>query len=247
MQRTDVDVTTPEGVCPTILITPDGDGPFAPVILFTDAGGVRPAMVEMAERLAGMGYAAVVPEMFYRDAPYAPFDLKTVFGDAEERGRLFAMMGKLTTDAIASDIDAFVAFLDDQPNIHATTIGTTGYCMGGRLALTAASRHPDQVVAAASFHGGYLVTDAPDSPHRNVAAISGQVYVAGAQEDGSFTEEHAAALDAALTDAGVDHTVEFYAAHHGFAVPDNLTFDEAAAERHWNALADLYSSRLTSA
>ena len=83
MQRTDVGVTTPEGVCPSILITPDGDGPFAPVILFTDAGGVRGAMVEMAERLATMGYAAFLPEMFHRDAPYAPFDLKTVFGDAE--------------------------------------------------------------------------------------------------------------------------------------------------------------------
>ena len=113
--------------------------------------------------------------------------------------------------------------------------------------LTAASRHPDQVVAAASFHGGYLVTDAPDSPHRNVSGITGRVYVAGAQDDGSFTDEHAAALDAALTDAGVDHTVEFYPAHHGFAVTDNLTYDETAAERHWTALEELYGAKLTSA
>jgi carboxymethylenebutenolidase len=202
-------------------------------------------MVEMAERLAGMGYAAILPEMFYRDAPYAPFDLKTVFGDPDERGRLFAMMGKITVEAAASDIGAFVVFLDAHPSIDSSRIGTTGYCMGGRLSLTAASRHPDQVVAAASFHGGYLVTDAPDSPHRNVGDISGRVYVAGAQDDGSFTDEHAATLDAALTEAGVDHVVEFYPALHGFAVTDNLTYDEAAAERHWAALDDLYAAQLT--
>ena len=155
------------------------------------------------------------------------------------------MMGKVTIEAAASDIGAFVDFLDAHPSIDASRIGATGYCMGGRLSLTAASRCPDQVVAAASFHGGHLVTDAPDSPHRNVGDISGRVYVAGAQDDGSFTDEHAAALDAALTEAGVDHTVEFYPALHGFAVTDNLTYDEAAAERHWNALDDLYASKLT--
>lgn len=245
MQRTDVNVTTPEGECPAILITPDGDGPFAPVILFTDAGGVRAAMVEMAEHLAAMGYAAFLPEMFYRDVPYEPFDLATVFGDPEQRGRLFAMMGKVTIEAARSDIGAFVDFLATVPTIDATTIGTTGYCMGGRLALTAASFHPDRVAAAASFHGGYLVTDAPDSPHRAVGSIAGEVYVGGAEQDNSFTDEHAAALDAALSAAGVEHTVEIYAALHGFAVPDNLTYDAAAADRHWSALETLYAANLT--
>lgn len=245
MRRTDVNVTTPEGLCPAILITPDGDGPFAPVILFTDAGGVRPAMVEMAEQLAAMGYAAFLPEMFYRDAPYEPFDLATVFGDPDERGRLMAMMGKVTIEAARSDIGAFVDFLVTAPSVDADRIGTTGYCMGGRLSLTAASSHPDHVAAAASFHGGYLVTDAPDSPHLAVGSIAAEVYVGAAEQDGSFTDEHGAILDAALTDAGVDHTVEFYPALHGFAVPDNLTYDAVAAARHWDALESLYAANLT--
>ncbi len=245
MQRTDVNVTTPEGDCPAILITPDGAGPFAPVILFTDAGGVRAAMVEMAERLASMGYAAFLPEMFYRDAPYEPFDIATVFSDPGERGRLFAMMGKVTIAAATSDIGAFIDYLSTVPSVDASKIGATGYCMGGRLSLTAASYYPDRVVAAASFHGGYLVNDAPDSPHLVVDRIIGRVYVAGAEDDGSFTDDHAATLEAALTAAGVDHTIETYPALHGFAVTDNLTYDAAAAERHWSALEDLYGAMLT--
>ena len=89
-------------------------------------------------------------------------------------------------------------------------VGTTGYCMGGRLSLVSAAHHPDSIVAAASFHGGHLVTDAPDSPHRLVDRITGRVYVAGAENDASFTADDAAALDDALTAAGVEHTVEFY-------------------------------------
>ena len=115
------------------------------------------------------------------------------------------------------------------------------------LSLTAASHRPERVAAAASFHGGHLVTDAPDSPHLAVGTIAGEVYVAAAEQDASFTADHAAALESALTEAGVDHTVEFYPALHGFAVPDNPTYDEAAATRHWEALEDLYGSALTPA
>jgi carboxymethylenebutenolidase len=245
VQRIDANVKTPEGDCSTILVTPDGDGPFAPVILFTDAGGVRPSMVEMAEQLAAIGYAAFLPEMFYRDAPYEPFDLATVFSDREQRSRLMAMMGKVTVQAARSDIGAFIDHLDTVPSVDASRIGATGYCMGGRLSLTAASSYPDRIAAAASFHGGYLVTDAPDSPHLAVGAISGRIYVAAAEQDGSFTEDQAAVLESALTDAGVDHTVEFYPALHGFAVPDNLTYDAAAAARHWTALESLFAATLS--
>ena len=101
MQRTDVHVTTPEGECPAILITPDGDGPFAPVILFTDAGGVRAVDGGDGRTARRDGLRRLPPEMFYRDVPYEPFDLATVFGDPEQRGRLMAMMGKVTVQAAA--------------------------------------------------------------------------------------------------------------------------------------------------
>ena len=245
MPRTDVNVATPDGECPSIVITPDGDGPWPAVILYMDAGGVRAAMVTMAERLAAMGYVAFLSEMYYRSGPYEPFDMATLFGDADERQRLFGMITSLTTEGVASDAGAFLAYLSTLPEVAGTKVGTTGYCMGGRLSLVSAAHHPERIAAAASFHGGHLVTDASDSPHRLVERIAGRVYVAGAENDPSFTADDAAALDEALAAAGVEHTVEFYPAGHGFAVPDNSTFDEEAAERHWQALADLYGMTLT--
>ena len=175
--------------------------------------------------------------------------MATVFTDAAERQRLFGLITSLTTANVASDAGAFLDHLATRPEVAGTPdemrVGTTGYCMGGRLSLVSAAHHPDRVVAAASFHGGHLVTDAPDSPHRLVDRITGRVYVAGAENDASFTAADATTLDEALTAAGVEHTVEFYPAGHGFAVPDNPTFDEEAAERHWQALADLYGATLT--
>jgi carboxymethylenebutenolidase len=103
----------------------------------------------------------------------------------------------------------------------------------------------DRIVAAASFHGGNLASAAPDSPHLVVGRITGRVVVAGAQDDDSFPAEQAELLEQALTEGGVDHTLETYPAHHGFAVPDNPTYDEAAAARHWQALEELYGPMLT--
>ena len=243
-QRADHIVPTPDGSCPSVLVTPDGEGPWPAVIVFMDAGGVRPAIISMAEHLAGLGYAVLVPEMYYRHGSYKPFDFATAFSDDAERARLFSMIGSLTKAMAASDTGAFLEFLAGRPEVAGTKVGTTGYCMGGGLSLTAAAHHPDRIVAAASFHGGNLATDAPDSPHLVVGRITGRVLVAGAEEDDSFPPEQAEALEAALTEGGVEHTLEIYPAHHGFAVPDNPTYDEAAATRHWQALEELYGATL---
>ncbi len=238
-------VPTPDGSCPSLLVTPDGEGPWPAVIFFMDAGGVRPAMVTMAEHLAGLGYVVLLPEMYYRHGPYEPFNLATAFSDGDERARLFGMIGGLTKAMVASDTGGFLDFLAGRPEVGGTKVGTTGYCMGGGLSLTAAAHHPDRIAAAASFHGGQLASDAPDSPHRVVGRITGRVLVAGAEDDGSYPPEQAELLERALTEGGVDHTLETYPAHHGFAVPDNPTYDEAAATRHWQALQDLYGATLT--
>ena len=245
MQRSDVNVSTPDGECPAVLVVPDGDGPWPAVIFFMDAGGVRAAMVEMAEQLAGMGYVVLLPEMYYRHGPYEPFELATVFTDPDERARIGMLAGGLTKAMAASDTGAFLEYLSGLPYVAGTKVGTTGYCMGGGLSLTAAAHHPDRIVAAASFHGGQLAGDAPDSPHRVVGRITGRVYVAAAENDASFPPEQAALLEAALRDGGVDHTIETYPALHGFAVPDNPTYDAEVAARHWRALGDLYGAMLT--
>ena len=245
MARIDVQISTPDGTCPASLHVPEGDGPWPGVLLFPDAGGARETMRVMSDRLAGMGYVALVPDVYYREGEWTPFDIATVFSDENERARLSGFMSSLTRDRIVSDTGAYLDYLLSRPEVGGTTAGTTGYCMGGRLSLITAGAHPDKVGAAASFHGGRIaVEDDPESPHLAADRISATVYVAGAEDDGSFTPEQAQLLDSALTEAGVPHTVEFYPAKHGFAVPDNPTYDAAAEERHWKALETLYASAL---
>jgi carboxymethylenebutenolidase len=154
-------------------------------------------------------------------------------------------MGSLTHERIVHDAGAYLDFLLARPEVTGSGVGTTGYCMGGRLSMIAAGQHPDKIAAAASFHGGRIaVADDPESPHLAASRMTATVYVAGADKDDSFTAEQAQLLDTALTDAGVQHTVEFYPALHGFAVPDNPTHDADAEARHWKALEQLYGSAL---
>jgi carboxymethylenebutenolidase len=240
-------VTTTDGTCPVHLFTPegsDGQGPWPGVVMYPDAGGVRDTFYEMATKLAGFGYAVLLPDVYYRHGDWAPFDMRTAFGDAAERGRLMSMIRSITPDMMATDAEAFFDYLVSRPEVRGDRFGTTGYCMGGRTSLVVAGRQGDRVAAAASFHGGGLVTDGADSPHLLADKIRAAIYVAGAKNDGAFTPQQAAALDEALTGAGVEHTIETYAGEHGFAVPDNPPYDEAAAERHWAATRDFFAATL---
>jgi carboxymethylenebutenolidase len=155
------------------------------------------------------------------------------------------LVGSLDRDRKISDGQAFIEFLAARPEVRGDRFASTGYCMGGNISLTVAGAFPEKFAANASFHGGNLATDAPDSPHLFVAGITGRVYVAGAVEDNSFPDEQKERLERALTDAGVDHLVETYTgARHGWAVPDLPVYDAAAAERHWTALTSLLHDTL---
>lgn len=226
------------------LYTPDGDGPWPGVVMYPDAGGVRDTFYEMAAKLAGFGYAVLLPDVYYRSGDWAPFDMSTAFSDPQERQRLFSMIGTITPMKMAIDAEAFFDYLAGRPEVSGEKFGTTGYCMGGRISMVVAGRVPDRVAAAASFHGGGLVTDSPDSPHLLADQIQAAIYVAGAENDASFTAEHAEQFDKALTAAGVEHTIETYPAEHGFAVPDNPPYDADAAERHWTAMRDFFGAKL---
>ena len=198
----------------------------------------------MAAKLAGYGYAVLLPDVYYRNGDWAPFDMATVFGDEQERKRLFALIGSVTPDKMTDDAGAFFDYLATRPEVSGDRFGVCGYCMGGRASLVVAGSVPDRVAAAASFHGGGLVTDAGDSPHLLADRITATVYVGGAEHDASFTADHAEQLDKALTAAGVNHTIERYPAGHGFAVPDNAPYDAGAAERHWQAMTEVFGSAL---
>jgi len=245
MPRLDVQIPAPDGHSPGTLHIPDGAGPWPGVLVFPDAGGVRETFGQMGDRLAGLGYVALIPDIYYRAGEWTPFDVGTLFTDPQERARMSGLVSSLTNDAIVADARAYADFLLARPEVSGSAIGTSGYCLGGRMSLVAAGGLGRTVAAAASFHGGRLaVADDPSSPHLSADRITAAVYVAGAIDDGSFTTEQAGLLDSALTGAGVEHTVEFYPAHHGFAVPDNPTYDAAAEARHWEALGRLYRDHL---
>lgn len=244
MPRITDTVTTPDGSCPVSLHTPEGDGPWPGVVVYPDAGGVRPTFRDMADTLAGHGYAVLLPDVYYRDGDWAPFSMDTVFTDEDERKRLFGMISQVTPEIMTSDATAFFDYLAARPEVDGESFGTTGYCMGGRTSLVVAGRVPDRVAAAMSFHGGGLVTDDADSPHLRAGQMRAAVYVGAAQDDKSFTTEDGEALDKALTAAGVEHTIEWYSAHHGFAVPDNGPYDKAAVTRHWEAMKSFFGAHL---
>jgi carboxymethylenebutenolidase len=237
-------VTTPDGTCTVHLFTPEGEGPWPGVVMYPDAGGVRDTFHQMAAKLAGFGYAVLLPDVYYRLGDWAPIDMKTAFNDPEERTRLMSMIGSVTPLKMDIDARAFFDYLAGRPEVSGYRFGTTGYCMGGRTSLVVAGRIPQRVAAAASFHGGGLATDSPESPHLLADKIQAAIYVAGAENDGSFTPEQSEQLDKALTAAGVEHTIETYPAAHGFAVPDNAPYDAAAAERHWTAMRDFFGAKL---
>lgn len=235
MPTTTDSITTPDGICPVALSVPDGDGPWPAIVMYPDAGGVRSAIGEMAARLSSLGYAVLLPDVYYRHPDWAPFDMTTVFGDDAERRRLFMLMKGITPEMMATDARAFFDYLAARPEVTGDRFGIVGYCMGGRTALVVAGRVPHRVAAAMSFHGGGLVAES-DSPHRMAGQMRAAVYVGAAEDDPSYTAEQSATLDTALSDAGVEHVIEWYPAAHGFAVPDITTYDADAAARHWAAI-----------
>jgi carboxymethylenebutenolidase len=247
MTQRSVEIETGDGMCPAALSIPDGEGPWPAVLMFPDAGGMRDVMREMGERLSGLGYVVLVPDFYYRNGPYQPVDMRTISENKEAMEQIMAMMRGYSAGMVIGDARAFVDYLDSLPEKKPGGVGTTGYCMGGRLSLMAAAALGGRVAAAASFHGGNIAKeDDPDSPHHKAGAIKATVYVAGAIEDQSFPDEQKARIDEALSEAGVAHTIETYPAHHGFAVADNASYDEQAAERHWQAMENLFSSALGS-
>jgi len=244
MQHREIDIRTQDGECPTHVYHPDGSGPWPGVIVFMDAIGMRPAIREIGERIAAAGYYVLVPNLFYRvefDASLGP----KIFSDAEARADLMTrVMPSASAANVMRDMEAFLAFLEAAPEADATRVGLTGYCMGGRLALYAAGHFGDRIRAVASYHGGGLATDSPDSPHRLASNIRAPVYIGGAIEDKNFDDAQKARLEQALTDAGVDHVIETYQAHHGWVPSDTPVHDRAAAARHWDTLLALFDETL---
>ena len=240
-----IEIKTRDGVCRSFVYRPRGEGPWPAVLVYMDGLAIRPAMLELGERLATYGYYVLLPDLFYRSGPYEPMNPREVFTDPEKRKILMEKFFAPATAAnVMSDTRAFLDYLAAQPDVKPSGIGTTGYCMGGLMSLTAAGTYPERIAAAASYHGGRLATDAPDSPHLLAPKMTARIYVAGAIEDQSFPDEMKERLERALSDARVDHAIETYPAKHGWVFRDTPVYDAAAAERHWRSLIALLASTL---
>ena len=237
-------IRTRDGECPVHVFTPDGEGPWPAAILYMDAFAIRPTLVAMAARLAEAGHVVLLPDLFYRLGSYdAPVPAEMRPGDFQKI--VAPMMASTDNRRGAEDSAALLNHLDGRGDVSGDRVGVVGYCMGGGIALTVAGAYPDRVAAAASFHGGDLATDAATSPHLSAPAMRAEIYVAGADHDGSYPPDMAARLGAALDAAGVRHRCEIYAgAGHGWTMRDLSVHDEAAAERAWAELLALFARNL---
>ena len=248
LRTSTVDIDTPDGTADAFLVAPEGRGPYPAVLFYMDAFGPRPRLEEMAARIANQGYVVLVPHVFYRQGRAPLLDTSKLM-DPDERGKMFSTLmpwiKQLTPERAMQDADAYVDYLLAHDEVGDGPMGVTGYCMGGALALRTAAHRPEQVAAAAAFHPARLVSDAPDSPHLLVDRLKAEVYVASADNDQGMTPEQQQKLDESLTEAGVTHACEQYdGAAHGFTMADTAVYDEAATERHWDALLPLLARRL---
>jgi carboxymethylenebutenolidase len=242
MRSSTVDVPTADGVADAYLTRPDDDRPHPGVLFIMDAIGVRPRIEEMADRIAASGYVVLAPNVFYRAgrAPVLPPP------DPDDRAifmqRVRPLIEQLTPAAAARDGAAFLEYL---AGVAPGSVAITGYCMGARVGWRIAAADPDRVAALGGFHGGGLVTDAPDSPHRSAGDLNAELYFGHADQDPSMTVEQISALDAALDNAGVRHRSEVYeGAMHGYTMSDMAAYNEDACERHFTELFALLGRTL---
>ena len=251
--ETEVTVRTPDGNCDAAFFHP-ATGRHPGVLVWPDAFGLRPSMRAMGRRLAAEGYAVLVPNPFYRvaRAPVWETAANVDFRDPATMQKLGPLMGSVTAAGLAEkDAVAYVAFLDAQPQVDtAKKIGTQGYCMGGALVVRTAAALPARIGAGASFHGGGLVTDKPDSPHLLAPRIGGRMYFGVAANDDQRQPEAKDKLKEAFAAASVPAQVEVYPARHGWCVADmpneggSPIYSAPDAERAWAKLLELYQFAL---
>ncbi|BCS31731.1 hydrolase [Luteitalea sp. TBR-22] len=238
--QSDVSITTPDGTCDAFFVHP-ATGQSPAVLVWPDIFGLRPAFRQMGTRLAESGYAVLVVNPFYRvkKAPTAEQ------GGATPIDQVRPLAQGLNEATHMTDAKAFIAWLDQQkPVARGRKVGTQGYCMGGPMAFRTAAAVPDRVGAVASFHGGGLVTQAPNSPHLQAAATRAQFLVAIAENDDKRAPTEKDALRETFTKANLPAEIEVYAAAHGWCPPDSRVYNEPLAEKAWARLLALYAKAL---
>ena len=240
--ESDVDIKTPDGTCDAYFVHP-ATGTAPAVLIWPDIFGLRPAFRQMGKRLAESGYSVLVVNPFYR-AKKAPTAEK---GAATPIDQVRPLAGGLTEATNMTDAKAFIAWLDQQTSVAKNKkVGTQGYCMGGPLAFRTAAAVPDRVGAVASFHGGGLVTTAPNSPHLQAATSKAQFLIAIAENDDQRSPNDKTTMKETFAKANLPAEIEVYAGSaHGWCPPDSQVYNEPNAEKAWARLLALYSKALS--
>ena len=245
-----IEIQAPAGRAEAIVARPSaGNGPFPGVLFYMDAFGLRPRIQEMAQRIADWGYVVLAPNVFYREGTVAELapegDMSTQEGREAAGKAAFPRVGRLTPDKALPDIDAWVSALAALDDVAPGPIGTTGYCMGARLAVRTATSHPEVVAACGGFHGGGLATEDPDSPHLGLGNARARFVFGHADHDRSMAPDAVARLGEALHAAGLQASNEIYAgAPHGYSMADTSAFHPEATERHFQELRALLDGTL---
>ncbi len=244
VKEAEVEIKTADGVCDAHFVHP-AEGRHPAVLVWPDIFGLRPTFRDMGRRLAESGYAVLTVNPFYRTkkAPTSPE--KADFSDPATRTTLMGLAGSLSATTATTDATAFIGWLDAQSAVDTKKkIGTTGYCMGGPLTMRTAATLPDRVGAGASFHGGGLVTDKPDSPHLLVSKMKAHYLFAIAQNDDEKQPDAKDVLRETFAAAKLPAEIEVYPAMHGWCPPDSRVYDEAQAEKAWGRLLALFKTAL---
>jgi len=243
-KESEIEIKTPDGTCDAHFVHP-ATGKHPGVLVWPDIFGLRPTFRQMSKRLAEAGYSVLTINPFYRTkkAPTAPENPD--FNDPPTRQALMSLAGTLSPATVLTDGTVFLKWLDSQSAVDTKRkVGTTGYCMGGPFTMRTAASFPDRIGAVASFHGGNLVTPAPDSPHQLVPKMKAQFLIAIAQNDDQRQPEAKDALREAFNKAKLKAEVEVYPAQHGWCPPDSRVYDQAQAEKAWSRLLALFKTAL---
>ena len=240
MIEREIDVVTPEGTMKTFVYHPTHEGPHPVVLYLMDAPSIRPALKDMAMRLASAGYYVMLPFLFYRGSEFREFGMSD-----EDMHLRRELMGTITPTNIVSDAEALLAVAEADPAARGSKVGAVGFCMSGGLAVSLARALPGRLAAAASIHGAWLVRDQPDSPHLGLDTVAAELYFAWCDNDATAPPETLEVMRDALTAAGVRHTIDWFTdAVHGFAPPGTERYNRAASELHWERVHSLLRRNL---
>jgi carboxymethylenebutenolidase len=240
-----VEIVTPAGVMDAFVAHPERNGPFPVIFFYMDAPGIREELRDMVRRLATVGYAVVLPNLYYRAGTGTTLDQLKMREDGPERERMWQLMYGINNALVMDDTRALFAFVDEQPYALTASIGCVGYCMSGQYVFSAAAEFPDRIAAMASLYGVGLVTDRQDSPHLRADRVTAEMYFGCAEVDSYAPPEIVIELERSLAESSAVFEVERYpGTEHGFAFPKRPAYNKAAAELHWERLFSLFRRRL---